>query len=98
MKELLKYYHDEQICPFEKGTNAELWWNGEKVLFEHCARDGGFFNRIISTLNEAIEGGGCSGALVDDTIPIEKRAIIFYLDLWHGKNFPYDDLDLIYTY
>ena len=93
-----KYYKGEAECPFEVNSNGDLWWHGEKQLFENCLSDASFFNRLVDTLNEAISDGSCSGVLVDETEPIERRAIIFYLDLWHGKNFPYDNLDIIFNY
>lgn len=98
LQRLLKYYNGEEQCPYEVNTNGELWWHGEKELLEHCQRDNDFFNRIVTTLKNTINDGGCTGTLTDKTLPIEQRAIVFYLDLWHGKNYPYDDLDLINKY
>ncbi len=95
---LFKYYNNEEQCPYEANSNEQLWWNGEKALLERYQQDSSFWERIIVSLKEAIMDGKCTGILTDTSLPIEQRAIVFYLDLWHGKNYPYDDLDLIYKY
>ena len=93
-----KYYKGEEECPFAASSNKALWWHGEKTLSDNVSDDKSFFHRLKGLLKEAIVSGDCTGVLTDKSIPIEKRAIILYLDLWHGKNFPYDDLDVINLY
>lgn len=96
--EQCKYYNGEEECPYEDGSNGALWWNGEKCLLDSISCDENFFYRLVDLYKEALASGDCSGALVDQSFPIEKRVILFYLDLWHGKNFPYDGLDVINQY
>ena len=95
---LFKYYKKEDTCPFERNSVQALWWSGEKTLYEKVSYDDSFFDRLSSSLTKCLAEGHCSGKLIDDSISFNERAVIFYLDLWHGKNFPYDDLDLINEY
>lgn len=95
---LFKYYKQEAQCPFPVNSLDALWWKGEKQLYETCINDPEFFDRIKKNLNNALSENACSGLLLDKSTPFDKKAIIFYLDLWHGKNFPYDNLDLIHKY
>lgn len=100
-EELIKqcrYYKGEEECPFERGSINALWWAGERSLSESVSSDESFFQRLKDSLEDAIASGECFGALIDSSIPLDKRIIIFYLDLWHGKHFPYDNLDIINQY
>lgn len=96
--ELFKYYKGEKENPNEPGSVSALWWGGEKALFELCANDTGKFDHIKEDLKQAIKDGYVSGPLNDDSISIDQRTVIYFLDLWHGKWFPYDNLDVIFTY
>lgn len=95
-----KYFNGEDENPFTAGSDSALWWNGEKSF--HTAITGpdgdSFILRLRSAYDDALLRGGVNGVLADKTIPKELRMIIFYLDLWHGKWFPYDNLDRILTY
>lgn len=93
-----RYYKGEEECPFDRGSIDALWWSGEKSLSDNVSDDKSFFQRLKDSLEDALTSGDCDGVLIDSSIPFEKRAIIFYLDLWHGKNFPYDNLDIINQY
>lgn len=95
---LCRYYKGEEENPFDGGSIDALWWSGEKMLADNVSDDKSFFQRLKDSLEDAIASKECFGVLVDSSIPIDKRAIIFYLDLWHGKHFPYDDLDIINQY
>ena len=95
---LCRYYKGEEENPFDGGSIDALWWSGEKMLADNVSDDKSFFQRLKDSLEDAIASEECFGVLVDSSIPIDKRAIIFYLDLWHGKHFPYDDLDIINQY
>ena len=68
---------------------------GFYLTMSPATRTSYFFQRLKESLEEAIASDECTGVLIDSSIPIDKRTIIFYLDLWHGKNFPYDDRDVI---
>ncbi|MCR5697490.1 MAG: hypothetical protein K6G73_11020 [Marinilabiliaceae bacterium] len=93
-----KYYKGEKECPFEQGTTNALWWGGEQHLCETVEHNSNLFDNMTIDYNDALSKGWCSGALLDVNIPLVQRVIIYYLDLWHGKNYPYDDLDVIFTY
>ena len=94
-----KYYKGEAENPFiQKDENAALWWNGERHLLENLKNEPGFWNRMKCSYNEALENGDCSDVLADMSIPKEKRIIVYFLDLWHGKWFPYDSWDTIKEY
>ena len=95
---LLKYYKGETDVPENFTPVQQLWWEGEKTLVERIEQEPGFFSRILNTYREALKAKQVSGVLADTNINENKRVIIFYLDLWHGKHFPYDDLDLIFQY
>lgn len=98
VRALLKFYGGEKKNPYiGKNNKSAMWWEGEKSLLYLLETDGGW-ERIIESLNEAVRKGGVLGALASDTLSTEQKAIIFYLDLWHGKNYPYDNLDDIYDY
>lgn len=95
---LFKYYHQEEICPFERPSNSALWWYGEKWIHNHCVCHPDFFQKFRDDLINAIANGHCTGPLVDETLSLDQRTIIFILDLWHGKWFPYDEFDVIFSY
>ena len=93
-----RYYKGEEECTFDRGSIDALWWGGEKMLADNVSCDERFFQRLKDSFEEDLAAGDLDGGYVDSSIPLEKRVIIFYLDLWHGKNFPYDDLDIIRQY
>lgn len=93
-----RYYKVEEECPFDRGSIDALWWGGEKMLVDNVSCDERFFQRLKDSFEEELAAGDLDGVYVDSSIPLEKRAIIFYLDLWHSKHFPYDDFDVIDQY
>ena len=95
---LFKYFHGEEECPFEQRSNESMWWFGEKMIYDQTKTIPDFFDNFRNKLIICISEGGCSGRLVDDSLSLDHRTIIFYLDLWHGKWFPYDDWSVIDTY
>lgn len=95
---LLKYYKGEETNPNRMGSDAALWWEGEKAFINACCHNSGFFSRVRLSLEDAIRSNGVNGLLADNSIDINRRVVIYYLDLWHGKWFPYDDFDRIFTY
>lgn len=94
---LCKYYHGEKENPFAD-RNGSLWWGGEKVFVERCERESTFFARIKDMYLEALSHKQVTHALADMSRPEDKRVLIFFLDLWHGRHFPYDSLDAILDY
>ena len=94
-----KYYKGEKKNPFiEKDKNSALWWDGEKTFYERVANDSKFYENVVALLEKAIQSNHVSGPLIDDNKPMVEKAILYYLDLWHGKWFPYDSFDKIYDY
>lgn len=99
LTELFKFYKGEKENPFAKDKSQEaMWWDGEKSLYDKVVNDNNYWERLSDTLKQAIKEKGVSNALVDTSIPFDKRVIIFYLDLWHGKWFPNESLDVIFDY
>ena len=94
---VFKYYHGEDKCPY-KDNVGWLWWHGEKMIYDETKSSPDFFPYLKNELIDALEKGQCLGPLLDESISLDQRAIMFYLDLWHGKWFPYDDFDVIFTY
>lgn len=96
---LLKYFHGEEQNPFTlEDKNAAMWWDGEKYLYDTVAANPNYWSNLTGLFDKCINKGQLSGFLVDKSIPMEKRIICFFLDLWHGKWFPYDNLDAIQQY
>lgn len=93
-----KYYKGEKTNPFSEKENGFMWWEGENQFAANIKRDSSFYSRVLSLYNEALSEDNVSGILADKSIQTEKRVLIFYLDLWHGKNYPYDNLDEIFSY
>ena len=94
---LCKYYKEEEKCPYPD-SNSQLWWGGEKQFVNMCETDGNFFDRVRSMYLDALDKGLVTAMLADRSIDGNKRVLIFFLDLWHGKWFPYDSLDAIFDY
>lgn len=92
-----KYYHGEDEPPKDYDNNKRLWWGGEKVLFEKCLEPS-FWDRLESSFRGAEEKKALSGVLADASVSETKRIIIYFLDIWHGRYFPYDSLDEINHY
>ncbi len=96
--QICKYYKGEEECPEWADKNFKLWWGGEKLFIDNCLMDSSFFARIRNTFYEADAEGHLNGVLVDKSISEDKRVLIFFLDLWHGKWFPYGSYDIIHNY
>lgn len=95
-----KYFNGEEENPYKDDGNASLWWDGEKSFYEKLTAPGGdsFIERLRDNYDAAFLRGGVSGLLADESVPKETRLLVSYLDLWHGKWYPFDDLDEILKY
>ena len=96
-----KYYHGEQDNPFiDKNKNAAMWWSGEKLFYESIKREEGdrFIKSIARDFENALSHNSLKGKLLDKSISKKDRILLFFLDLWHGKWFPYDNHDEIVYY
>ena len=96
---LFKYYKSENTNPFKgKDNNSALWWEGEKAMYESFLLDNGYWQRLVELFDKGLSEGSLSGILTDENKPKGERIIIFFLDLWHGRHFPYDSYDMIFDY
>ena len=96
---MYKYFKGEQENPFAaKDQLSAKWWDGEKSFHENTQSDPNFSDTVSKMLKDAIKANDVTGILADETVDFNKRILIFYLDIWHSKWFPYDDLDLIFKY
>ena len=97
-----KYYNLEEKNPFEdKDDNASLWWGGEKLFYENISEDGrgdALIERIKEWYDDSKAENELSGIHLDPSISERDHLLVFYLDLWHGKWFPYDSFDVINEY
>lgn len=92
-----KYYHGEQKNPFDKkNENAAMWWSGEKLFYESISREDGdkFIKSITRDYEDALSHNSLKGRLLDKSISKKDRILLFYLNLWCGK----DNLDEIRNY
>jgi len=95
--QLCKYYRGEKENPYAD-PNGSLWWGGEKEFVDACKRDSTFFDFVRDMYLSALNRKQVSHTLADMTVSENKRVLIFFLDLWHGRHFPYDSLDAIFDY
>lgn len=95
---ICKYFKDEEQNPFKPEETSSIWWEGERQFVEACTNDPSTYSRTLESYRDAIKNNGVSGVLKDENAPENQRVLIFYLDIWHGVKFPYDDLDIISTY
>ena len=90
--EIYKYYKGEKENPFKsKDVLSSRWWEGERMYHEGGEGHPDLHVSYESKLKEYIKKGYVSGPLIDESIPIEKRALLLFLDLWSGKWFLYED-------
>jgi hypothetical protein len=94
---LFQYYKGEKECPFQE-QNSAMWWAGEELFYKMICHNDGTWEKFQNDLEEGIEKGYITGILADESISLEQRVIVFFMDLWHGKWFPYDSWDVIYDY
>lgn len=97
--EHFKYFKNEKENPFkENNKTAAMWWDGEKILFDKVEKNSDYWETCKSSYKKAFDNGKCFGKLMDTNISEERRVIMFFLDIWHGKWFPFDNLDAIQSY
>ena len=70
------------------------------MINESISRDdvNRFIKNITRDYEDALSHNSLNGRLLDKSISKKERILLFYLDLWHGKWFPYDNLDEIRNY
>lgn len=98
---LYRYFKGEENTPYaqENEDYKNLFWYIESIHFKNCQSNKEFQQKLIEDLENYLATSQTieSNALTDISIPIEKRALIMYVDLMIGKWRPYD-VDLIYKY
>lgn len=96
---LYKYFNGEEKSPYAKENEdyRNLFWYIESIHFNNSQSHSEFHQKLIEELENYLETTqpNENNALTDISIPIEKRALIMYVDLMIGKWRPYDG-DLIY--
>lgn len=96
-----KYYHEEGQNPFTgKDENAAMWWEGEKLFFDSISRKDGdvFLDNITEMYENALTYNDTSEIHRDKSMSKKNHILLFFLDMWHGKWFPYDEWDVIKKY
>ena len=93
-----KYYTGEDEPPQNFNKNKRMWWYGEKELYNLCSSNQSYWINLKNAFTDALNQGSLSGILIDKSMEEVKRIIIFFLDIWHSKHFPYDSLDEINNY
>ena len=96
-----KYYRGEGHNPhINKDDNAAMWWEGEKLFYDNISQEDG--DAFIERMKDDYEKSVTISEIIElyKTKSLSKRDQIlrFYLDLWHGKWFPYDNWDVINQY
>ena len=98
---LYKYFKGEEKAPTTNLNEdyKDLFWYIESIHYNQCQSNSKFHQNLIEELEKYLETTQSTenNALNDNSIPIEKRALIMYVDLMIGKWRPYDG-DLIYKY
>ena len=94
------YYHGEGQNPYTgKDENAAMWWSGEKLFYENIKREG---DKFIESVEKSYENARTDYDISDihgnPSLSKKEHILLFYLDRWHGKWFPYDDRDVIKKY
>lgn len=106
---LYKYYKGEKENPFvnkdrstpmtKEAINAAGWWDGEKMFHNNATSDPDFVKIAENSLRQAINDDDYTYEyLRDESISFKKRTLIFYLQRWSNKWFPYDDPNTFYTH
>ncbi|ATA74691.1 hypothetical protein ACILDT_09695 [Capnocytophaga canis] len=93
-----KYYKKEKQNPFIDSDKLKArFWEGEKIFCEECEVNEKYYNIMLKELNLSIRKGNVTGKLLSPSMPIEEKVILFFIDLWNGKWFPYE-IDVILKY
>lgn len=94
-----KYYRGEDKNPFQN-TSASMWWDGEKLFYDIISRQDGdaFVERIKEGYEDALSYSDTSEIHKNKSLTKKDHILLFYLDLWHRKWFPYDNYDVIEEY
>lgn len=92
--ELYKYFKGEKQSPFDhqKEKNKDFFWYIESMHFKNSKHGNNFHSGLVDSLRGYIEyNKNEENILTDESISIDKRALIYYIDLMIGKWLPYRD-------
>lgn len=91
---LYTYYHGEYENPYREDTTQAHWWYGERLFDENRVKDDNFVDDWSNELERFLsENDNVEPAFLKDAeMPIERRALLFYLISWSMKWFPYKDI------
>lgn len=96
-----KYFRGEKENPFvQRDENAAMWWSGEKLFYDSISQEDGdrFIADMTKWYEEAMEKDDLYDIHRNKAMSKKDHVLLFYLDLWHGKWFPYDSWDVINLY
>ncbi|WGU68267.1 hypothetical protein QIU18_00275 [Capnocytophaga canimorsus] len=86
-----KYYKREEQNPFIDSDELKArFWEGEKTFCEMCENNHNYYSIVLNELNLSVKNGEVTGKLLDTSTSIEDKVILFFMDMWNGKWFPYD--------
>lgn len=90
---LYTYYSGEEENPYSPDSPQGRWWFGECLFNENRLHDEGFVGTFCEMLEDMLEGNERiePAFLQDESVPIDKRALLYYLLEWNAKWFPYDE-------
>lgn len=92
--ELYKYFKGEEKSPFDhqKESSKDFFWYIESMHFESSKHGNNFHNGLVNGLKGHIDNNkNKKNILTDESISIDKRALIYYIDMIMGKWLPYSD-------
>ena len=84
---LCKYYKGEETNPFDhkKEYAKSIFWDAEQMYVVNCTHDDDFHERMKKSLLDALSKNQLRGTLVDESVSLDKRALILYIDLLHAR-------------
>lgn len=92
-----KYYKGEAVSPY-KDRQSSLFWDIEKQYILNAMRNHDFHTGWISEARKYIkEHKGENNILTGDTISIEQKGVIIYIETMLSKWCPYE-IDMIFKY
>lgn len=98
---LYTYYAGEQENPYPADSPQARWWAGESIFDSNRLNDDDFVERLSEELDNHLKQSDDAepAFLRDKSVPIERRALLYYLIGWNSKWFAYyDDAEYVQEY
>lgn len=91
---LYTYYHGEYENPYHEDTIQAHWWYGERLFDKNRVNNDNFVDQWSNELLKFLsENDNVEPAFLKDAeMPVERRALLFYLVSWSMKWCPYKDI------